>query len=96
MLTEGLEARTKPVISGYVVSKRPVSLCSMAVIKDMISSQKIQLLKAPFLVHFISTDHSEVIYDAKQNINPFLQIQGYTLVLKLNGISQISSMSLNK
>ena len=53
----------------------------MAVIKDMISSQKIQLLKAPFLVHFISTDHSEVIYDAKQNINPFLQIQGYTLVL---------------
>ena len=82
MLTEGLEARTKPVISGYVVSKRPVSLCSMAVIKDMISSQKIQLLKAPFLVHFISTDHSEVIYDAKQNINPFLQIQGYTLVLK--------------
>ena len=68
----------------------------MAVIKDMISSQKIQLLKAPFLVHFISTDHSEVIYDAKQNINPFLQIQGYTLVLKLNGISQISSMSLNK
>ena len=63
------------------VSKRPVSLCSMAVIKDMISSQKIQLLKAPFLVHFISTDHSEVIYDAKQNINPFLQIQGYTLVL---------------
>ena len=54
----------------------------MAVIKDMISSQKIQLLKAPFLVHFISTDHSEVIYDAKQNINLFLQIQGYTLVLK--------------
>ena len=54
----------------------------MAVITDMISSQKIQLLKAPFLVHFISTDHSEVIYDAKQNINPFLQIQGYTLVLK--------------
>ena len=53
----------------------------MAVIKDMISSQKMQLLKAPFLVHFISTDHSEVIYDAKQNINPFLQIQGYTLVL---------------
>ena len=68
----------------------------MAVIKDMISSQKIQLLKAPFLVHFISTDHSEVIYDAKQNINPFLQIQGYTLVLKLNGISQMSSTSLNK
>ena len=53
----------------------------MTVIKDMISSQKIQLLKAPFLVHFISADHSEVIYDAKQNINPFLQIQGYTLVL---------------
>ena len=68
----------------------------MAVIKDMISSQKIQLLKAPFLVHFISTDHSEVIYDAKQNINPFLQIQGYTLVLKLNGISQMSPMSLIK
>ena len=68
----------------------------MAVIKDMISSQKIQLLKAPFLVHFISTDHSEVIYDAKQNNNPFLQIQGYTLVLKLNGITQMSSTSLNK
>ena len=68
----------------------------MAVIKDMISSPKIQLVKAPFLVHFIATDHSEVIYDAKQNINPFLQIRAYTHVLKLNGISQISSMSLNK
>ena len=81
MLTEGLEARTWPVILGYVLSKKPVSLCSMALIKDMISSSKIQLLKAPFLVHLIATDHSEVIYDAKQNINPFWEIRAYTLVL---------------
>ena len=53
----------------------------MALIKNMISSPKIQLLKAPFLVHLIATDHSEVIYDAKQNINPFLEIRAYTLVL---------------
>ena len=46
----------------------------MAFIKDMISSPKIQLLKAPFLVRLIATDHSEVIYDAKQNINPFWEI----------------------
>ena len=81
MLKEGLEARTYPVISGYVISKRPVSFSSMALIKNMISSPKIQLLKAPFLVHLIATYHSEVIYDAKQNINPFLQIRAYTLVL---------------
>ena len=68
----------------------------MALIKDMISSPKIQLLKAPFLVLLIATDHSEVIYDAKQNINPFWEIRAYTLVLKLNGISQMSPMSLNK
>ena len=53
----------------------------MALIKVMISSPKIQLLKAPFLVHLIATDHSEVIYDAKQNINTFLQVRAYTLVL---------------
>ena len=53
----------------------------MALIKDMISSPKIQLLKAPFLVLLIATDHSEVIYDAKQNINPFWEIRAYALVL---------------
>ena len=53
----------------------------MALIKDMISSPKIQLLKAPFLVLLIATDHSEVICDAKQNINPFWEIRAYTLVL---------------
>ena len=53
----------------------------MALIKDMISSPKIQLLKALFLVHLIATNHSEVIYDAKQNINPFSEIRAYTLVL---------------
>ena len=52
----------------------------MALIKNMISSSKIQLLKAPFLVHLIATDHSEVIYNAKQNINLFLEIRAYTLV----------------
>ena len=81
MLTDGLEARTWPVISGHVVSKRPVKLCFMALIKDIISSPKIQLLKALFPVHLIATDHSEVIYDAKQNINPFCEICAYTLVL---------------
>ena len=53
----------------------------MALIKDMISSPKIQLLKAPFIVHLIATDHSEGIYDATENINPFWEIQAYTLVL---------------
>ena len=53
----------------------------MALIKEMISSPKIELLKAPFLVHLIATDHSEVIYDAKQNINPFWEIRAYTLLL---------------
>ena len=53
----------------------------MALIEDMISSLKIQLLKAPFLVHLIATDYSEVIYDAKANINPFWEIRAYTLVL---------------
>ena len=77
MLTDGLEARTWPVFSENV-SKKPVSLCFMALIKDMISSPKIQHLKAPFLVHLIATDHSEVIYDAKQNINPFWEIRAYT------------------
>ena len=47
----------------------------------MVSSPKIQLLKAPFLVNLIATDHSEVIYDAKQNMNPFWEIPAYTLVL---------------
>ena len=50
-------------------------------IKDMISSPKIQLLKAPFLVRLIATDHSEVIYDPTQNINPFWEIRAYILVL---------------
>ena len=53
----------------------------MSLIKDTISSQKIQLLKAPFLDHLIATDHSEVIYDAKQNINPFWEIRAYTIVV---------------
>ena len=53
----------------------------MALIKDMISSLKIQLLKAPFLVHLIATNYSEVIYDAKENINPFWETRAYTLVL---------------
>ena len=53
----------------------------MSLVKDTISNPKIQLLKAPFLVHLIATDHSEVIYDTKQNINPFWEIRAYTLVL---------------
>ena len=53
----------------------------MALIKDMISRLKIQLLKAPFLVRLIAIDYSEVIYDAKENINPFWEIGAYTLVL---------------
>ena len=53
----------------------------MALIMDMISSPKIHFLKAPFVVHLIATDHSVVIYDAKQNINPFWKIRAYTLVL---------------
>ena len=47
----------------------------------MISSPKMQLLKAPFLVRLIATDHSEVIYDAKQNINPLWEIRPYTFML---------------
>ena len=43
----------------------------MALIKDMISSLKIEFLKAPFLVHLIATDYSAVIYDAKERINSF-------------------------
>ena len=54
----------------------------MALVKDMISSQKIQLLKASFLVHLIATDYSEVIYDEEENINPFWEIDlhaGYNI-----------------
>ena len=65
----------------FRISKEPVSLCFMALIKDMISCLKIQPLKAPFLVHLIATDYSEMIYDAKENINPFWEIRAYTLVL---------------
>ena len=43
----------------------------MTLIKDMISSLKTQLLKASFLVNLIVIDYSEVIYDTKENINPF-------------------------
>ena len=50
----------------------------MALMKDMIFSLKIQLLKAPFLVHLIATDYSEVIHDAKENINPFWEILATT------------------
>ena len=53
----------------------------MALIKDMTSSLTFQLLKAPFLVHLIATDYSEVIYDAKENINPFWEIRAFTLLL---------------
>ena len=53
------------------------SLC----IKGMISSPKLQLLRAKFVVHLIATDHSEVIYDAKENINPFWEIRAYTLIV---------------
>ena len=53
----------------------------MALIKDMISRLKVQLPKAPFLVHLIATDYSEVIDDGKENINPFWEIRAYTLVL---------------
>ena len=53
----------------------------MALIKDMISSLKIQLLKVPFLVHLISKDCSKVIYNAEGNINPFEEIRAYTPVL---------------
>ena len=56
------------MVSGF---DRHVKLHSVSLIKDMISSLKLQLLKAPFLVHLIATDYSEVIYDAKANINPF-------------------------
>ena len=76
MLTEGLSLSFQDML--YL---RDLCLCSMALIKDMISSPKIQLLKAPFLVFLIATDHSEVSYDAKQNINPFWEIRAYTLVL---------------
>ena len=58
-----------------------LKLGTNSLIKDTISSPKIQLLKAPFLVYLIATDHSEVIYDAKQNINPFWGIRAYILVL---------------
>ena len=57
----------------------------MTLIKDMISSFKIQLLKAPFLVYLIAIDYSEVIYDTKENINPFWNIRAYTLELKRKG-----------
>ena len=43
----------------------------MTLIKDMISSLKIKLFKASFLVYLIAVDYSEVIYDTKENINPF-------------------------
>ena len=65
----------------------------------MVSSPKIQFLKAPFLVHLIATDHSEVIYDAKQNINPFWEIRAYTLVLlaqwyKSNESNELEQMKI--
>ena len=53
----------------------------MTLIKDMISSFKIQLFKAPFLVYLIAIDYSEVIYDRKENINPFWNIRAYYLEL---------------
>ena len=53
----------------------------MTLIKDMISSFKIQLFKAPFLVYLIAIDYSEVIYDTKENINPFWNIRAYYLEL---------------
>ena len=54
----------------------------MALIKDMISCLKKQLLKAPFLVHLIATDYSEVIYVAKEYINLSGKFESiYTLVL---------------
>ena len=43
----------------------------MTLIKDMISSLKIKLFKASFLVYLIAIDYSEVIYDTKEHINPF-------------------------
>ena len=71
----------------------------MALINDTISSPKIQLLKAPFLVHLIAMDHSEVIYDAKQNTNPFWEIRAYTLVLlaqwyKSNEFNELEQMKI--
>ena len=53
----------------------------MTLIKDMISSLKIKLFKASFLVYLIAIDYSEVIYDTKENINPFWNIRAYTLEL---------------
>ena len=54
----------------------------MALIKDMISCLKKQLLKTPFLVHLIATDYSEVIYVAKEYINLSGKFESiYTLVL---------------
>ena len=66
----------------------------MALIKDMISSLKIQLLKVPFLVHLITTDYSEVIYDGKENINPFWEIRAYTLVLSELIFQKVAQFSL--
>ena len=53
----------------------------MTLIKDMISSLKIKLFKASFLVYLIAIDYSEVIYDTKENINPFWNIRAHTLEL---------------
>ena len=49
----------------YVKCEEPVSLCFMTLIKDMISSLKIKLFKASFLVYLIAIDYSEVIYDTE-------------------------------
>ena len=53
----------------------------MTLIKDMISSLKIKLFKASFLVYLIAIDYSEVIYDTKEHINPFWNIRAHTLEL---------------
>ena len=61
----------RPPFTTYVKYEEPVSLCFMTLIKDMISSLKIKLFKASFLVYLIAIDYSEVIYDTKEHINPF-------------------------
>ena len=69
----------------------------MALIKDMISSPKIQLLKAPFLVRLIATDHSEVIYDAKLILSGKFEPMPLCLLAqwyKSNGSNELEQMKI--
>ena len=67
----------------------------MALVKDMISCLKIRLQKAPFPFHLIATDYSEVIYVAKEYINPFCKIRAYTLVLSELIFQKVATVDRN-